>query len=301
MAVNARSPAARAQAAAGPVAPSRPGEAARMPKNVPSAAPAPSPEGAATEKRLTKSPGRVTQMLELVAHAGAQGITLTELSRAMESPRTSLIGLLDSLIHEDYVVRQERGYRLGWSAFRLATAITRSFQLPEIMRPELQRLAADTGETVLLATFGDAQRSIVYLDKCESHQSLRFSVEIGTHRPLYCSSGGRAMLAHMPEAWQQQYLRSTKLERLTPRTIVDPKQIREKLASIRAIGYATTEEETAVGVFGVGAAILDKAGRPVAALAIAAPSARGADKAVELGEALSAAAQRISRVFGHEG
>lgn len=271
---------------------------ARRPQARPPSAAAPEAAGG---KRLTKSPGRVTQLLELVARAGTSGITLTELSRAMESPRTSLVGLLESLIHEDYVVRQERGYRLGWSSFRLASAITTAFQLPEIVRPELQRLAAETGETVLLATFGDAQRSIVYLDKCESQQSLRFTVEIGTHRPLYCSSGGRAMLAFMPEAWQQQYLRSARFERLTPRTVVDPKLIRQKLASIRALGYATTEEETAVGVFGVGAAILDREGRPVAALAIAAPSARGADNAVALGEAIKAAAQRLSRVFGYEG
>lgn len=239
-------------------------------------------------------------MLELIARAGAQGVTLTELSKSLDSPRTSLIGLIESLLHSDYIVRNEKSYRLGWSAFRLATAITASFQLPDLTRSELERLSRETGETTMLCTFANEKRDIVYLDKCESSQSLRFSIDIGTQRPLYSSAGGRAMLAFQPEDWQRDYLRNTKLDKLTPHTTVNPRQLREILARIREVGYAITLEETAIGVCGAASPILDQFHRPLAAVVIGAPMARGAAMAEQMGEAVRQSALQISRVLGYE-
>jgi IclR family transcriptional regulator, acetate operon repressor len=257
-------------------------------------------EVAGDAKQLTKSPGRVTQMLELIARAGAQGMTLTELSKAMDSPRTSLIGLIESLLHEDYIVRHEKSYRLGWSAFRLATAVTSSFQLPALARSEMERLARETGETTMLCTFANEKKEIVYVDKCESTQSLRFTIEIGTQRPLYSSAAGRAMLAFQPEEWQREYLRTTKLERLTPKTVVNARQIRDILARTREVGYSVTLEETAIGVCGVASPILDQFHRPIGALVIGAPLARGAGMADKLGEAVRQSALKMSRVLGYD-
>jgi IclR family acetate operon transcriptional repressor len=251
-------------------------------------------------KTLTKSPGRVTEMLELIARAGAQGVTLTEMSRAMDSPRTSLIGLIDSLLHAGYIVRHEKSYRLGWSAFRLATAITSSFQLPDLTRSELERLARETGETAMLCTFANEQQAIVYLDKCESTQFLRFTIDIGTQRPLFCSAGGRAMLAFQPEDWQRQYLRAARLERMTEHTEIQPRQLMKIFAQVRELGYAVTLEETAIGVCGAASPILDQFGRPLAAVVIGAPMARGAAMAQQLGEAVRRAALQMSKVLGYE-
>ncbi len=254
----------------------------------------------ADEKRLTKSPGRVTQMLELIARAGMQGITLTELSKQMDSPRTSLIGLIESLLHENYVVRHGKNYRSGWSALRLATAIVSNFQLPALARPQLERLARETGETAMLCIFTNERREIVYVEKFESNQSLRFTIEIGSRRPLYCSAGGRAMLAFQPEEWQSEYLKATKLERLTSKTIVEPKKIREQLARIRKLGYSVTIEESAIGVTGVSSPILDQFAQPVAAVVIGAPLARGATKAAELGKAVKQTALEMSLLLGYK-
>lgn len=239
-------------------------------------------------------------MLELIARAGMQGITLTELSKQMDSPRTSLIGLIESLLHENYVVRHGKNYRSGWSALRLATAIVSNFQLPALARPQLERLARETGETAMLCIFTNERREIVYVEKFESNQSLRFTIEIGSRRPLYCSAGGRAMLAFQPEEWQSEYLKATKLERLTSKTIVEPKKIREQLARIRKLGYSVTIEESAIGVTGVSSPILDQFAQPVAAVVIGAPMARGATKAAELGKAVKQTALEMSLLLGYK-
>lgn len=245
-------------------------------------------------KRLTKSPGRVTQILELVARAGAQGMTLTEISKATESPRTSVIGLLDSLVHEDYIIRHEKSYRLGWSAFRLAAAVTSSFQLPALARAELERVSRETGETTLLCIPSNENREIVYVDKCESTEALRFTIEIGTKRPLYSSAGGRAILAFLPEAWQKEYLHSTTLNSLTPKTVTDVRRLREILKEVRELGYSSTIEETAIGVTGAASPILDQFRRPLGALVIAAPLARGAGMAEKYGAIVHQSALQMS-------
>ena len=65
-----------------------------------------------------------------------------------------------------------------------------------------------------------------------------------------------------------------RFEAYTPRTIVDPAALAAQLDLIRAQGYAVEDEEIMLGKRCVGAAILDAAGRAVAAISVAGPTYR---------------------------
>jgi IclR family transcriptional regulator, acetate operon repressor len=64
------------------------------------------------------------------------------------------------------------------------------------------------------------------------------------------------------------------LEPETPRTITDPGKLRDELEITREWGWASVDGENEEGVRAIGTPILDARGRPVAAVAIAAPAFR---------------------------
>ncbi|MFC7644981.1 IclR family transcriptional regulator C-terminal domain-containing protein [Streptosporangium lutulentum] len=119
------------------------------------------------------------------------------------------------------------------------------------------------------------------------------SSRIGMLLPAHATSGGKALLAELPEE---------ELRALYPRgvstevsAIGDLAALRRELDGVRRRGYAVNSEESERGVRAVGVCVRDGAGRAVAAAAIAVPSVRWPKRRLaELAAPLAAAAARIS-------
>src|SRR3546814_1154495 len=63
--------------------------------------------------------------------------------------------------------------------------------------------------------------TLTYVDLIESRNALRFTVAIGDRRPLYCTAGGRVLLASLPDVELRRYLRGLKKQALTAETETD--------------------------------------------------------------------------------
>ena len=92
------------------------------------------------------------------------------------------------------------------------------------------------------------------------------------------------------------YIRSTRLEPLTPRTITDPEQLRERLATIRREGFAISLGETVPGAAGIAAPIFNADGSVTAGLLIGAPLDRFEQELPELKRLLREAITRVSGI-----
>ena len=158
----------------------------------------------AEERRLNspQSVARVIQILEALCASPAP-LGLADLSRVLDTPKSSLAALLRGLAEVDMVVASEGAYRLGPGAFGLGSALTearRRLQSSDLVRDGMRRVAERSGETVLFAVRDADGSSMTYVDVIESRNAVRFAVAIGDRRPLYCTAGGRALLAAAPEA-----------------------------------------------------------------------------------------------------
>ena len=86
---------------------------------------------------------------------------------------------------------------------------------------------------------------------------------------------------------------------LTEHTIPTAAQLRHCLAGVRRAGYAVAAEELELGFVAVGAAIVDAARRPVAALSLGGTHTRLTDARIpEIGALVRAAAARVSHKLG---
>ena len=156
-----------------------------------------------TDDRQANAPQSVTRVIHILQAlcASPTPVSLADLSRALDTPKSSLAALLRGLAVAGFVVASEGTYRLGAGAFGLGSALLearRQLQSSDLVREGMRRLADRTGETILFAVPDADAETMTYVDIIESKKPVRFAVSMGDRRPLYCTSGGRAPCEHAP-------------------------------------------------------------------------------------------------------
>ena len=244
---------------------------------------------------------RVIQILEALS-ASPDPVSLADLSRAVKTPKSSMAALLRGLAEADFVVPTEGAYRLGPGAFGLGSALVearRRYQTSDLVREGMRRLAESSGETVLLAVRDAGAWTMTYVEVIESRNAVRFAVSVGDRRPLYCTAGGRALLAAAPEEELQRYLKQLKPEQLATHTETNKARLAEIIAEAREQEVAQTVDQAADGITGTAAAIRNAAGIVIGAVVVGAPTARLQDRRAELAVMVRDAAGAISRSLGY--
>jgi DNA-binding IclR family transcriptional regulator len=256
------------------------------------------------DDRQANSPQSVTRVIHILEAlcASATPVSLAELSRTLDTPKSSLAALLRGLTVAGFVLAADGAYRLGPGAFGLGSALLearRRLQSSDLVREGMRRLADRSGETILFAVLDHDGQSITYVDMVESRYPVRFAVSIGDRRPLYCTSGGRALLAAQSEDDVRRYLKQLKPEPLTTLTETNKRKLAEAIAEARLSGFAQTSDQTFEGVAGTASAIRDAAGRAIGALILAAPGSRLTDRLADWARLTLDEAGVISRSLGY--
>ena len=145
--------------------------------------------------------------------------------------------------------------------------------LRALAKPHLDELAQATQETVLLAVLSGNE--MVFVEKIDSGQPIRYIAQVGTRRPLHCTASGKLHLAFLPAARVDAYIAEVGLTRYTPNTITDRRRIAAELARIRARGYAVADGEFLPDLLGVAVPVRRRGNEDVlAAVLVAGPAFR---------------------------
>lgn len=186
-------------------------------------------------------------------------------------------------------------YRLGPQALLLGQAAQRALGM-DVARSVMQRLADRTGESINLGLL-DGDHAVV-VQRIESSQPLRFSMEVGTRIELYATSMGKSLLAFNDELRPYLDGLGKDLVQLTAKTHASVASLRADLEQIREQGWSRDDEESMLGVRCVAAPLLDASGQARAAIAIQAPAVRMPDERfTELGPEVVRAAEDLARML----
>jgi DNA-binding IclR family transcriptional regulator len=208
-------------------------------------------------------------------------------------PKSTVARLLKTLETVGAVERGTDGrYRIGQTLGALTGAVPSVADLATRARPYLAALAGSVGE--------DAGLSVPdgYGVHCIAQQDADNDIQVrdwtGSIAPMHVASAGLAILAQWPDDALDGFL-DRKLERLTPRSVVDPESLRARLKEVKVAGYVWTTEEFAEGINSVGAPVFDAAGRVTAAVHVHGPSYRfpAAGTAEDLAGKVVATAERL--------
>ena len=243
---------------------------------------------------------RLLGLFDALAKSGP-GMTLAELNTALESPKSSLLNLLRPLVADGYLKHDDGRYRLGPTIFRLAANIMSVWNFSNVIRPYLEELAHRSQESVYLGVLDRVAKAITYVDSIDSPHLVRYSVPVGAVRPLYCTAAGRVLLAFAESDFQEEYLRSTKLEARTDRTLSNRKALRAELDRILKTRLSVSVGEMFPESAAVAAPIFGAHGRIVAAMAVGGPSERLQARIEDLKPIIADVATRASGIAARNG
>ena len=198
----------------------------------------------------------------------------TQVARELDLPVPTVHRILAALKRLGYVSQHEesRRFRLGLAALSLGERARTLADLRPVAIGPLRQLCDATGETALLTVLSPARDRSVCLERVETSQPLRLSVQPGRQLPLHAGASQKALLAFMPPD-EIDRLIAQPLERFCTATIISRPALRRELTAIRARGWSSSHEETNVGVWGIAVPVLSAAD-VVCAVGIAGPSPR---------------------------
>ena len=181
----------------------------------------------------------------------ADGASLDELARELETPKSSLHRALATLRRAGFAEQDDRGrYRLGTEFVRIAFEYQERRDDVALVQPVLRSLAGWLSETAHYAKLEGSE--VVYLAKIEpAGQAIKLTSRIGGRNPAHSTGVGKALLAQtLPDAAavREYVLRHGPLERRTERTLTAAHELADDLARTRERGYALDREESEPGV-----------------------------------------------------
>ena len=246
----------------------------------------------------TRTISRAMAILQTFDEARPE-LGVTELSELTELDKATVYRLLSALQQGGLIEQNVRTskYHLGFGLVRLAGLALQHLDLPRMVRPYLEALAEQSKETVNLSVMTDDDK-VINIDGVTSPRRVRNVGWIGREMPLHAVSGGKVMLAYLPDDHLAQIL-AAGLKRFTDQTITDPVELRSELDTIRLVGYAVVEEEFEEGLSAVAAPIRDAEGHVRAVISVSGPSFRlPGDRLQDLGRVIKRAADEISGQLG---
>ncbi len=217
--------------------------------------------------------------------------------RDLGLPRSSVYTLLKVLHGRGYVTHyvEERRFGLGQAAYELGSAYQRQAPLARVARAAMRRLVDQCGRNAHFATLDG--RDVIYLLEERAPGQPMLVTDVGVRLPAHLTASGIAMLSALP-ATQVRALypdRAAFVQRSGggPRSLAE---LRSVLARTRTDGYAREEGTVTPDLSSVAVPVLDRAGRPLAAIALTLRTAdAGPEHVTELVGRARLAADDIAR------
>ena len=222
----------------------------------------------------TQSIQRAALLVRLIASRSGPGSRLADVVQHSRLERSTVRRMLKCLIEEGFV-RQDadtRRYALGPLVFELGLAAAPQFNLVDICRPALARLAEATGDTVFLTV--RSGYDTVCIDRREGSFPIRtLTLDVGTRRPLGAGAGGLALLMPLPDA-EVDAIVSANAVRLRGYNNLTVPALAAMLKRARELGYALNDNHITPGATSIGLPVISRYGQPFAAISIGAISSR---------------------------
>jgi len=253
--------------------PAKPAPASIIAPNAPPVTPASEIQAFAGDPNFMASLARGLAVIRAFTQQ-RRHLTIAQLSQRTGIPRAAVRRCLYTLSRLGYVASDDgRAYALRPRILALGHAYLSSTPLAIAVQPLLDQITSDLHESSSMAVLeGD---DILYIARSSTTMRvMSIDLGIGSRLPAYCTSMGRVLLAGLPEPELKAHLARVKLVRLTGRTVATPDELMTVLKTVRRDGYSVVDQELEIGLRSIGVPVVDRDGRPVAAINIGTQSSR---------------------------
>jgi IclR family pca regulon transcriptional regulator len=225
-------------------------------------------------------------------------LSLSEVAAATGLSRPTARRLLLTLEALGYVQAEGRSFSLTPRVLSLGYAYLNSLDLTAIAQPVMERLVSEIQEACTLATLDGSD--VVYVSRVSARRLTSLTLAVGTRLPAYASAMGQVLLADLAPADLRRYLDRTELEALTPYTLATEDALVERLAQVRAQGWAEADQELEYGLRSIAVPVRGSDGRVFAALGISSTAGAMATLVERHLAGMQASAAEISAGLGSD-
>ena len=227
-------------------------------------------------EQATTSPEKDPLYIEAVARAlrvleafsdSPEPQTLSQLAKAAGIDKSAAQRMAHTLGKLGYLEQSSGGLVPGRRLLERSFDYLRTNPIVSRAIPILTELRRNVQERVDLSLFDDL--SMLYLIRLQSKRDTFFAHLIGRRVPTFCTSGGRAVLAGLPEEQVLDILTRSDRRKITPRTTTEIDEILVHIATVHDHGYSLAIEQLQIGELAVAVAITDKQGLPIGAIHVA--------------------------------
>ncbi|RAI40364.1 IclR family transcriptional regulator [Rhodoplanes roseus] len=244
-----------------------------------------------------QSVARALAILDLLA-GQPEPLGVREIARRLRLAPSIAQRLIKTLANAGYLEQTDATlrYMIGYKAFHVGSSFVGQSSLHSAVMPELYVLA----EQEISGFLGVRRdRSVVYLATVQSAGPVAVNHRPGAQTYLHSTAMGKALLAELSDDEVRMLLAHKPLPKLTERTKVALPQLIAELATVRRLGYATSDQENRQGFFSVGAVVRDVSGAAIAVISGAVPTAglKQPDR-TRIAQLVLSAARNASRKLG---
>jgi len=221
-----------------------------------------------------------------------QGLSLAAIAQVVDLPRSTVQRIINALGAEHLVetLGPSGGFRLGPAFGQLISQA--QTDIISLVRPHLIALSEQVQESTCLSSLsGD---KVYVLDHIVAERELRVVFSIGIHVPATATSGGKVLLAELPEETLRALLPDP-LPVCTSKSLAR-EALLEQLKAIKSCGVANDQDEYIEGLCSY-ATLLDTYLGSYS-ISIVAPNSRAATRVEVFQQALQACKQNIEEAIG---
>lgn len=193
-------------------------------------------------KSVHRSTERVISIFEYLTETENVGKNLTEIAQYLESPKSSILPMLRTLVARGYLHYNglTHQYFIGYKLYEIGTKYVGNTNIDDAIYLLLKNLVTSNGVAVLLGELvaGD----VLFLQKVGLFEEFRLYRAVGRRTPAYASALGKVLLSDK----SKEDIRRLYPDGLTPitnKTITDFDVLDAELAQTRQIGFARCNEE----------------------------------------------------------
>jgi len=194
-----------------------------------------------------------------------------------------------TLAHLGYLETDGQYFWLSSKVLRFSGSYLATARLPRLLQPTLNRLAVQTGESLSAVVLDGSEVVIIArsVNVGGAHRVLAYGLHLGARLPAHATSTGRVLLAAMPAAAFNAWIKAAllagggALPRLTAHTVVEAAAFKALVRQVRADDFCVAHEAHELGVHALAVPLRDLQGRTVAAINVVADPQRLAPDALQ--------------------
>jgi len=220
--------------------------------------------------RSIKSTETVCEIIMALKELNGAGVT--ELAGHLGKSKGGVYSQLATLRQQKFVTKQGDAYHLSPLFFTLGEFVKDELGFVDIVKTEIDDLAAETGELAQFAI--ETHGELVFLIHSQGDRAVRAYSRVGRRDYLHYTALGKAMLAYYPEEKVDEIIEMHGLPERTENTITTRDDLEAELASVREQGFAVNDIESREGMRAVAAPVMRDGESVVGAVAVSAPANR---------------------------